>query len=256
MTYFAYERLYYSRYCQLTPDEICTTPGGARVSVNAIVQTLREQGIVAIPAFYADATMDALARDLLAKNDEVRAGRVPTDNNVYSDRFSYSSAMLQQGIIRIHNINQQLATPGLFAKNELLRRVGELYLGRPIVRKATLSQYNERGRDEAKTWHVDFYMNLFKAFLYVTDVTADNGPLLLLPGSHAVTWKNVQRLYRHLDDEIVPQSEAIKTGYVPTTYPAAKGTVLLMDPRTIHQGGHVRSGHRLVLVNYYWTATH
>lgn len=244
LAYYLYERLAFPRFGQADAQE------DRRQLINQAVEDLRQHGIAVLPQFYETDYMDALRPLLLNINQEVSDGAILADSNLYSTKLSFSDALLRNGTVRIHNVDRRLPQVLRFAKEPLFLRIGALACGAPITRKTTIYQYNQPGG--AKNWHLDFHANPFKAFLYVTDVTADYGPLISLPGSHQVTWSNMKRLYRYLDGGEVPHSEVVMSGYLPTSHPAPRGTVVLLDTRMIHQGGHVIKGYRCVLVNYYW----
>lgn len=242
--YYLYERLNYNREALARSDD------PDHEVINQALRELRANGTAILPQFYDITYVDQLCSDLRELNSEVTAGRIPPNSNLYSENVSFSDALYPKGIVRVHNVDQWSPRVKRFAQESLFMRIGELVCGTPLVRKTTISQYNERGG--SSDWHMDYYANPFKAFLYVTDVTSENGPLITLPGSHALNRSNLRRMYRHLDGREISQSEVIKSGYLPTTHPGPKGTVVLLDTRLIHQGGHVLKGFRIVLANYYW----
>jgi hypothetical protein len=244
LAYYLYERMNYDHRLLARPDE----PN--HDLINRAVRELRAKGTAILPGFYDPTYADQLQSKLLELNKEVTAGQIPPNSNLYCEDISFSDALFPKGIVRVHNVDQWSGLVKRFADEPLFMRIGELVCGTPLLRKTTISQYNERGG--SADWHMDYYANPFKAFLYVTDVATENGPLITLPGSHALNRSNMRRIYLHLDGREVTQTEVIRSGYLPTTHPVPKGSVILLDTRLIHQGGHVLSGFRIVLANYYW----
>lgn len=107
-------------------------------------------------------------------------------------------------------------------------------------------------------WHRDAFLSQFKAMLYLTDVTEENGPFELLPESHKI--KNVLKGIRKAnlkhwqnrlsDDEVsrVEQNTALKR----KTFVGKAGTLILFNSTTIHRGKPIISGERISLTNYYF----
>ena len=244
VAYYLYERAKHN------PKTLANSNEPDSELINQAIGELRSRGTAILPHFYDATYVDQLQTNLLDLNNEVAQGQIRANSNLYCEDISFSDALFPKGIVRVHNVDHWSPLVKRFADEPLFMRIGELVCGTSLVRKTTISQYNERGG--SSDWHMDYYANPFKAFLYVTDVTAEHGPLITLPGSHALNRSNLRRMYHHLDGREISQTEVIKSGYLPTTHPVPKGTVVLLDTRLIHQGGHVLKGFRIVLANYYW----
>jgi hypothetical protein len=254
-TFYLYEKLMYRRF-RSRPGETITAPSGRVYRVGEVLSELRRNGIAALPGYYSAAQADALYSEVIALNDQVRSGRIPADEkgDLFSGKVEWSKILEGQGIIRVHNVQKLLPSVDAFHRDPNFKRLGSAYLGKPIVNLNTISQYNEPIPEGCRGYHIDSHLNQFKSFAYLNDVTEDNGPHDYMIGSNAITLANMRRAHRSMvtGDTGVPDSEAEATGYAHRTFPAPKGTVLLVDTRGIHQGADLRSGHRLVLVGYYY----
>jgi hypothetical protein len=98
-------------------------------------------------------------------------------------------------------------------------------------------------KESAKNWHWDCDgIRWLKVFVYLNDVTLDNGPHAYVAGSHR-HWKVNDKGTRVTEEQIVNSygEKAIRS------FTAPRGTVIFEDTRGFHRGTPLVSGHRLVL---------
>ena len=146
--------------------------------------------------------------------------------------------------------------------NELLSLVAR-YMGQvpvmPYIFIWRSLPTGEAPRRGSQLWHLDHSdTQQVKAFVFMEDITADNGPLCLIPaplsqrlrGQLRYNWLNRRRIadadmYRLLD----PDKDVVEiTG--------RKGTVVLVDTsRCFHYGSRLQEGMRHVLLYRYLTYT-
>jgi hypothetical protein len=128
--------------------------------------------------------------------------------------------------------------------------------------------FQSTGRFGRSGYHVDYHWRSGKSYVYLTDVGARHGPLVLVPGTmhldfplfrKVVTlhWKSRKRVYQDLDFYYYyipadsPRSSELDLRALPLTGP--KGTVINFDDRTYHKAGVLTEGERLVFAVYwYW----
>ena len=104
--------------------------------------------------------------------------------------------------------------------------------------------------DSGGGWHFDKDEKQFKSFLYLTDVTEDNGPFTIIKNSAEaykdVEWFSNNRISQETVDEYFNAEDIIKLT-------ASKGTVILADTSFVHRGAEIKSGQRVTLTTYfYW----
>lgn len=108
----------------------------------------------------------------------------------------------------------------------------EFWIARPVPAPFTYSQH----------WHRDHECTpVLKAFLHLSDTTAESGPLEYVVGSHRGDLDLcAKQMYAARDAEM--PAERIARLIVPA------GTVVLADTSGIHRGGRIRTGIRLQAV--------
>ena len=151
---------------------------------------------------------------------------------------------------------------GLFHDDVFLRSFGEIGGGFALFNLATLAariDATKSNRGSGEGWHRDAFGYQFKAILYLSDVTDDNGPFEYLCGS--------QKCWRVALDSalgrfpVPPESRGDQDGIdrliargalKPRRFLAKAGTVILANTSGIHCGAPLNSGHRYALTNYYY----
>ena len=254
--FYVYERFMHRRYGMGRPGEEIVGPSGKRFPIAELMRELRDKGICSLPGYYSPEQADALYGEVIAWNEHVKDGRIPADDkgDLFSGKVVWAKNLHAQGIIRIHNVQKLGERCAVFHRDPNFIRLGGLYTGKPIININTISQYNEPIPAGCRGYHFDSYLNQFKSFVYLNDVTEENGPHDYRVGSNAVTRANMRRAYMSIRSEntSVSDAEAEATGYPHRTFPGERGTVLLVDTRGIHQGANLKTGHRLALTGYWY----
>lgn len=95
----------------------------------------------------------------------------------------------------------------------------------------------------AQLYHFDMdRLKFIKFFVYLTDVSEENGPHCYIESSHHRLPVRFHEDRRFTDEEVkqaFPAKERILTG--------PKGKVMAVDTRGLHKGLDLKSGHRLIL---------
>ncbi|MEO7426621.1 MAG: phytanoyl-CoA dioxygenase family protein [Fibrobacteria bacterium] len=258
LSFFLFEKFFYRRYRTKAGSDHITSPSGRRFAIAPLIEELKANGIVALPGYYGPEQAETLHDEILALNAKIRDGSIPADEagNLFSGEVAWSKVLEKQGILRIHNVQKINEKVAAFHTDPNFSLLGSLYFGKPVINLNTISQYNEPTESGCRGYHIDSHLNQFKSFIYLNDVTEENGPHDYLIGSNSISLTNMRRACISLktQDTSVSDEEAINTGYSHRTFPGSKGTVLLVDTRGIHQGANLRKGHRLALTGYYYLA--
>lgn len=107
-------------------------------------------------------------------------------------------------------------------------------------------------------WHRDSCIKQFKAILYLSDVSQDNGPFQLISKSNNLIYKLLDSKkadqpymgYRYTNQQVEKIISKNPTRLI--TFCAPAGTLILVDTSCIHRGKPIEDGERYALFNYYY----
>lgn len=141
-----------------------------------------------------------------------------------------------------------------WATDPLAVYLASTYLGLPAILDLVAMWWttaaDPAGRDgNAQVFHTDRDRLAFvKFFVYLSDVDAESGPHVYVPGSHRTLPRRLRSDRRFTDEEVTGMLEPEQARLRPPveiTGPA--GTVFVADTRGLHKGKPPASGDRLVL---------
>jgi ectoine hydroxylase-related dioxygenase (phytanoyl-CoA dioxygenase family) len=225
-------------------------PTGTQVEAVSAVQALRERGYYV----FQNKLPEELCNKLLAfatqhpASTRIMDGEVGVMESMVYDRqhpravrYDFST----QDLLNNEDVQKILADLSFASiAQEYLRAI-------PIVDVVSMwwhTNFSDKPDGEsAQFFHFDMDRpKWLKFFIYLTDVTAENGPHSYVAGSHKTNGIPAELLnkgYARLKDE------EIKTYYSASDiieFIAPRGTILAEDTRGLHKGKHVISGDRLM----------
>jgi len=221
---------------------------GAPAELRPWLEQLHRDGIVMLPGYFDRKTCEACILEL----DRAMAAKPEIVQVSGSDRRVYGAEHLSPLVQH-------------FAGDQNFLAIARLYTGDDIVNAFTLAQRTHplEGAQIANSgWHRDSFYRQVKAFLYLTDVDVDSGPLQYLRGSHRYDeFLRDQRRYGFkfhqgsLQEEATRMADREPQRLASVTVPA--GTAVLANTFIIHRGSPIRQiGHqRYALTNYYFPRT-
>lgn len=235
---------------------------GKQVDVEKALNDLLINGFAVIEDLYANDWVDKSYENVVEYVKEFKKGKIK-ESSLWQKDFGYDKNLLETGIVRFYNIDEKIPQAKEFAENKLLKYLGELYYQKQMWLQTVISQYNEVSKIPCRGYHVDSYVNQFKTFIYLNDVSFNNGPHTYMKGSHKNTDNIVRKLHQCIKDEVtgrnkkvdstgVSDKDARQMGFEEVLITGKKGTVLLVDTRGLHQGGTLKKGHRVVFNTYYY----
>jgi Phytanoyl-CoA dioxygenase (PhyH) len=155
------------------------------------------------------------------------------------------------------------ATPvaGRLAKEnaEILSVARALYGSDTHLTAATLLNKFDRDKiDSSNAPHWDDWRVRFKAFLYLTDVAAENGPTIYVKGSHKARFD--WRREKDYASMFLPIASAggswwpvAQLGLEKVSWTGKAGTLILFDALGIHSGTQLTGSPRIMLMSMYTT---
>lgn len=162
---------------------------------------------------------------------------------------------------RVYGANNASALINQFAEHPLLRDVATAYNREPTRTAFTLAAkmpVSEGNQGSGEGWHRDAFLRQFKAILYLSDVTLENGPFQIIKDSHrpryvlrdiragGLRYMQNRLSQREVDRILMGNSMRL------VTYTAKAGTLILVDTSMIHRGMPIQTGTRYALTNYYF----
>lgn len=173
-------------------------------------------------------------------------------------RYINSNAKADQRIYGANNASTLIAS---FAEDPALVALANAYNRKPTCTAFTLAARMPASAENlgsGEGWHRDAFLRQFKAILYLSNVSLENGPFQLIDDSHCesrlledmktaglsymqyrVEEKQIERLLKRSPKRL-------------KTFTATAGTLILVDTSTLHRGMPIRSGVRYALTNYYF----
>jgi hypothetical protein len=148
-----------------------------------------------------------------------------------------------------------------FHTDPLFHAVGEAYFRGRMANAATLAARLDAkpgNLGSGQGWHRDSLQFQYKSFVYLSDVSPENGPFQILSGSHKPAWQ-IHDTFRfgldptnsRLADEIAEKIVASRP-FLLKTLTAKAGTVVLINTSAIHRGSPIANGRRYSLFNYFY----
>ena len=214
---------------------------------NGIIDNIKQKGYFVVEDFYSidecKLLRDEVDRVISLKQD---------DSSFWTDSCTADKRVFGA------EINSKLINK--FHENKFLLDVAQNYFGSTVFNSNTLA-----GRIEAKEgnvgsgegWHRDSHHFQFKAIVYLSDVTLDNGPFQIIESSHrsgnvlrnTVTMKVDSMTTRYTDEQIQKVIDEDTTKY--KVFTAKAGTLIFADTSALHTGMPLKRGDRYALFNYY-----
>ena len=104
--------------------------------------------------------------------------------------------------------------------------------------------------DSGGGWHVDSEQDQqFKSFIYLTDVSSDNGPFTIAQGSRELV-KDLPKFSNLRISEEVVRDNVDDDDIIEITGEA--GTLILADSTYLHRGKQIESGTRYTFTTYFY----
>lgn len=173
-------------------------------------------------------------------------------------RYINSNAKADQRIYGANNASTLIAS---FAEDPTLLTLANAYNRKPTCTAFTLAARMPASAENlgsGEGWHRDAFLRQFKAILYLSDVSLENGPFQLIDDSHRRSrlledMKTARLSYmqyrveeKQIERLLAQSPQRLKT------FTATAGTLILVDTSTLHRGMPIRSGVRYALTNYYF----
>lgn len=233
----------------------------------AIVTQLHQDGVVILRDYFPSNQIHALGeqvKQLVRTGQKLSPMRAHAQESLtdlmkgtyryFSDQYLHdeqeplevrvSSVGVQDPLINLEHTHQLVFDPGL------LEMATAFYGAIPLVTflKIRYAFGNAIPPADTQWFHVDGgSYRIFKALIYLNDVTEGGGPFCYVRGSHRVKWDGWDQKARYEDSEIeeIYGAETIVRCY------AKAGDIILADTTGVHRGEKpVNADRGILIVNY------
>jgi Phytanoyl-CoA dioxygenase (PhyH) len=226
----------------------------AEKELGDIVGKLKSDGYCVFPGKLPRELCERLLRFANSTQCQIRPTEQEASRGAWSERAVYDPEhprgirydFSQQQVINIPDVQALLADQSVLA-------VAQAYLGaRPVADVASMWWHTaytaQPDSNAAQFYHFDMdRIRWLKIFIYLTDVSPDNGPHCFVAGSQrtgGIPPGLLSKGYARLSDEEVLKhfpAERLKE------FHARAGTIIIEDTRGLHKGKALRRGDRLML---------
>jgi hypothetical protein len=226
------------------------TPDRERAPDKAHFDAVSRDGICIIPGYVDAGTVESLQAEIAAISGFAE-GR-------YEGPVKFR-AFPKDGICGLQITEAVPTAHRLVLHDETMHALARALFGLEchLTGATVLNKYDPDRIDSATAPHWDDWRVRLKAFLYVTDVRAENAPMVYLRGSH----KNVPwRREKDFASRFLPNASAGGSwgpvealGFEKVTCTGKAGTLVIFDARGLHAGTQLKAGRRIMLMSMYST---
>jgi hypothetical protein len=170
---------------------------------------------------------------------------------------------------RIWQANEQLESAAAFRafSDEVIPKLhGGMGMARNVLAIRNRPLVDTGGELRKGRWHLDSFRKQLKIFVFMQDVSENDGPFELIPRTqnistkvkhmipgHYFSLKDIlkrggTRGYQHIDEEFI---ERVEANYPPKLFTVPAGTILVADTSAIHRAHPVNGGERYAFTSYH-----
>ena len=217
-----------------------------------VVRDLIYNGFSVIENYWSKEKCDEVLKNLMPiskkrKNEDFKSGayfRVKEENEKED-----------KGVYRLFHPDKEFGFLNELKYDKFINQCIDIYYGYPMYPNYMTYQHNEIAGNETRGYHVDGWVDEFKAFLYLEDVTLENGPFAYIRKSHKAHFFRYKNLIKdqHRNPETGFSHEDFKSMQHNEEYLTGKaGTLIIADVAGLHRGLPQVSAERNILYNNYF----
>ena len=215
-----------------------------------ILKELKLKGLVVIPKYFTIQQAEKIESEI----DDYLKIKINNKNLIWSD-----DALSD---FRIFNSESKIKSKLIkkFLNDPFIENIRKKYTGRNKSKKSVLAAklISKQGNlGSGGGWHFDSpYSRQFKALMYLSDVTIDNGPYAYIEKSSS-KWLHIKCFfkglikpgqYRFTNNEVMKISNKLNLKNQIVT--GTKGDLILVDVTAFHRGQPIKSGTRHAITLY------
>ena len=166
---YVYRSVLYKRRNELSKEE------------GKILRELFKNGFCVINDYWSKEKCEKIKIELESK---VKSGKNEDYISGAYVRSRKSDSKFDNGVIRMYHVDREVKELCSFRFDEGVFKIAKAYYGYPVYSSFITFQHNKPSLKGTRGYHVDGWVDEFKAFLYLEDVNEDKGPFAYLNGSN------------------------------------------------------------------------
>ncbi len=219
-----------------------------------IVEKLFKNGIYAIEGYWSEEKckkikLELEQRVLDGKNKDFKSGAYV--------RARSNDLNFDNGVIRMYHADKEVDGLCSFRFDRKISNIAEAYYGYPVFSSFIAFQHNKPSEKGTRGYHVDGWVDEFKAFLYLEDVNKEKGPFAYLKGSNNAFIKRYKRMIKRFDglkpNTSFSEKETGEYSKKEIALSAKAGTLILADVSGFHRGLPQLSTTRSLIYNNFFS---
>lgn len=218
-----------------------------------LLKELEDRGVVMVEDYIPRADAEAMLAAAEGTLERARRGELP----------EYTFTNQPEILLRVANADQVVPETRPFFDDPTIRNVFRARLSPDVSSYRHELDYRyglaEAGIRQADLYHFDNWRPIFKAFLYLTEVSEAQSPFVYVPGTHTqAEWKRRHEIAYDVYGPTGPfghflpqEMRALRAeyGWEDLICTGGPGTLILADFRGLHRGTPLRAGRRVLLNN-------
>ncbi len=211
------------------------------------LKLLRKDGICIIEDYWTKEQCDELKISLEAEIN-LNAQNKDFEDGSYI-RFNKGKKQKDEGVVRIYHVDKKVKELTSFRFDPVIIKLASVYFGKPMFSNFIAFQHNFLSNEGTREYHVDWWEFEFKAFLYLEDVTIENGPFSYIKGSHKAYFTRHTKMLKDSNNTSFFESDLKKWIKYEKPVIAKAGTLILADVVGFHRGLPQISKTRSIIYN-------
>lgn len=165
-------------------------------------------------------------------------------------RYNKGKSQKDEGVARMYHAEKKISHLNSFRFDPMVLKLAGAYYGVPMYSNFIAFQHNFLSSHGTREYHVDWWDHEFKAFLYLEDVTLENGPFSYIVGSNRAYVTRQRKMFSDGPHNTSFHEQDLKKWInFEKHFTAKSGSLILADVVGFHRGMPQLTKTRSILYN-------
>lgn len=222
------------------------------------IEEVDKKGFHVVENFFSKEELEGLKLETNKIDEAIDNGSFPQNTNSYFKKNVSSTR-----VFHVEEVSKKINE--IYAKNKLFTLLIDTYYGVKdnyiwsMYQKTVFNPTVDQSMLYGGGWHIDTFRRSLKIFIYLDDVSIEQGPFTYLPSSNKLDKLKLKYLKKSFIEgnnnyeRYLTKRDFMDLKVYEDALPltAKAGTVIFAETRGWHTAGLLSGGERKVLVNYY-----